>query len=107
MPEDLANVEVYARECAQTLLLILNFISEKKRSEKPSLPIPQLGERILDNFRQLIENLDDADSEKVADLVAAYQIQHSRFLSVIRDFQKPNRHGVEQIISENYVMDIA
>ena len=108
--EDAATIGRYCLDCARIQILILRRISEEEGGQRPGArpthAAPELPEGNLEDLRQLIENLDETNSVIIADMVGAYQIQRSRMLSVLRDFSEPNRHGVENLTTENYVIDI-
>src|SRR5262245_57215127 len=96
MPEDLHAICSYGRRSAETVqeaLLIINeqevgqqILSRRGRTSK--LRCPTLPTYVLMNLKALIEHLDHANGEEVADLLGCYHNQHARLNGTLEGFDR-------------------
>jgi len=68
MPDALSGIVVYVRECCKYLL---------EGGDIPSPPIASLN-----SLKEVIEFIDDKESEKTFTLVSWYQVQNARLISI-------------------------
>jgi hypothetical protein len=113
MPGDLHAICSYARRSAEVgrdALLFINADEEEQQSpstkgRQTKLRCPALPTSVPLNLKALIENLDDATADRVADLVRCYHSQHARLAGVLENFNssRPSTITASKTINLNSV----
>jgi hypothetical protein len=113
MPEDLHAICAYARRSAEVgraALLVLSANEEGRQSpstkgRQSRLRCPTLPTYVPVNLKALIENLDGATAEQVAELVKCYYTQRARLAGALENFNQssPSTITVSKTINFNPV----
>lgn len=98
LPADLSAIMKHAEECARTVGIALRML--RREQDRESLATNTLPDRVVGNLQALIEQLNEPDAEKIADLLACYQVQLARLNGELALFNNPDQLGVTRIITE-------
>ncbi len=98
LPADLSEIMRFAEECAGTVVVAMHML--RGDVERELLDLHYLPDRVVGNLQALIEQLEDSDANKIADLLACYQVQIARLNGELAIFNYPDRFGNTRIITE-------
>ena len=101
LPADLSAMSAYVRDSAEVAANALLMLRNQQQRQHLSLPV--MPERVLSNLQRLIENVDREDAEALSDLLKCYQIQNSRLVGEIQDFNEPKRLARERVMTEQNI----
>jgi hypothetical protein len=110
MPEDLDAVCSYALRSSQVAREAALIVDAKEAGAQNSsakgrqrrLRCPILPTLVLENLKGLVENLNDDDAGRIADLVACYHTQHARLASALENFNQANLEKITISKSVNF-----
>ena len=98
MPDDLHAICSYARRSAEVGRQAVQVLSANEDGQEtlstkgphPRLRCPALPTYVPANLKALIENLDDAAADQVADLMKCYYTQRARLAGALENFNQTN-----------------
>ena len=98
MPEDLDAIGSYAIRSSQVMCEAALIVDAKEagtlnssaKGRQGRMRCPILPDRVLENLKGLVENLDDDGAEPIAELVVCYHTQHASLASALENFNQAN-----------------